>query len=89
MSITKMATYMAAGLPIVILHLTETANILSRWHCGISAFDWNDFADAIKGLYADRDLCARLGQNARRAAMAEYNWAHQAARLGQFIGSLS
>jgi glycosyltransferase involved in cell wall biosynthesis len=85
MSITKMATYMSAGLPILILRLTETSNILARWDCGVSADDWGSFRNSIKTLYNDRALRKRLGQNARRAAVEEYNWAKQAERLGHFI----
>ena len=48
MSITKMATYMAAGLPILALQLTETSNILAKWECGISVEDWDDMVAALR-----------------------------------------
>ena len=88
MSITKMAMYMAAGLPVLTLRLTETANILTKWDCGVSANDWDDFAAAIKKLCEDKSWRARLGANARKAAVEEYNWEKQAERLGVFMGSL-
>jgi glycosyltransferase involved in cell wall biosynthesis len=88
MSITKMATYMSAGLPILILRLAETAKILERWDCGVSADDWDSFKTLVKKLYADPALRKRLAENARRAAVEEYSWAKQADRLGQFMGSL-
>ena len=88
MSITKMATYMSAGLPILILRLTETSNILARWNCGLSADDWGSFRTSIRDLYNDPALRKRLGENACHAAVEEYNWNKQADRLGQFIGNL-
>jgi glycosyltransferase involved in cell wall biosynthesis len=88
MSITKMATYMSAGLPNLILRLTETSNILDRWDCGISADNWQEFSAAIRNLYRDPALRKRLAENARKAAVEEYNWVKQADRLGEFVESL-
>ena len=88
MSITKMATYMAAGLPILSLHLTETASILAKWDCGVSVKNWDDMASAIKMFCQDKSLRERLGKNARRAAVEEYNWTKQAERLGEFVKQL-
>ena len=88
MSITKMATYMAAGLPILSLHLAETANILAKWDCGVSVKNWDDMASAIKMFCQDKSLRERMGKNARKAAVEEYNWEKQAQRLGEFVGNL-
>jgi len=88
MSITKMATYMAAGLPIVCMHLTETSKIIAKWDCGISVTDWDGMIVALKQLYEDKLLCERLGANSRRAAVEEYNWAKQVERLGTCIADL-
>jgi glycosyltransferase involved in cell wall biosynthesis len=88
MSITKMATYMAAGLPIVSLQLTETANILAKWNCGISVDDWDGMADTFRTLYRDKPLLEQLAVNARKAAVEEYNWAKQADRLGALVRNL-
>jgi glycosyltransferase involved in cell wall biosynthesis len=87
-SITKMTTYMAAGLPILSLRLTETSRILAKWECGISVDDWDGFAAAIKTFCEDKLLRERLGKNARRAAVEEYNWAKQVERLGEFVEKL-
>jgi glycosyltransferase involved in cell wall biosynthesis len=89
MSITKMATYMAAGLPILCLELTETSRIIAEWNCGISVRDWDGMTAAIKKLYADSSLVQYLGENARRAAVEEYNWTKQVERLGEFVGTLT
>ena len=62
LSITKMATYMAAGLPILSLQLTETSNILAKWDCGISVDDWDGFVAAVKTLCQDKSLRERLGK---------------------------
>ena len=87
-SLTKMATYMAAGLPILSLQLTETSNILAQWECGVSVNDWDGFAAALKTFCQDKALRERLGENARRAAVEEYNWAKQVQRLGELVENL-
>jgi glycosyltransferase involved in cell wall biosynthesis len=84
-SLTKMALYMAAGLPILSFQLTETSNILDKWECGVSVEDWNGMAAAIRKLYHESARVRMLGMNARVAAIEEYNWAHQATRLGEFL----
>jgi glycosyltransferase involved in cell wall biosynthesis len=89
MSITKMAAYMAAGLPIVSFQLTETSNILARWKCGMAVDDWNGMAAAIRTLYHDRHLVETFGLNARKAAVQEYNWTRQAERLAELISGLT
>jgi glycosyltransferase involved in cell wall biosynthesis len=87
MSMTKMATYMAAGLAVLSTQLTETSNILKQWNCGISVKDWSEMASALRQLCEDKSLRERLGKNARRAAVEEYNWNKQAEMLRQFLGS--
>jgi glycosyltransferase involved in cell wall biosynthesis len=87
MSMTKMATYMAAGLPVLSTQLTETSNILSKWNCGISVNGWEEMAKALRQLCEDRSLRERLGKNARRAAVEEYNWVKQGETLGEFLGN--
>ena len=87
-SITKMSMYMAAGLPILCLRLTETSNILAKWECGLSADDWSGFKATIETLYRNKSLREKLGCNARRAAVQEYNWEIQSERLGSFITTI-
>jgi glycosyltransferase involved in cell wall biosynthesis len=89
LSITKMATYMSAGLAILSLHLTETSNIIAKWECGVSVEDWNGFAAAVKAFYHDPALVQRLGENGRRAAVQEYNWEKQVQKLGDFVRKLA
>ena len=88
MSITKMATYMAAGLPILTLQLTETSNILAKWECGISVKDWDDMVATLTSLCNDKPLLEKLAKNARTASVEEYNWANQVERMGQFVVSV-
>jgi len=89
MSITKMATYMAAGIPILCLELAETSSILAKWNCGISVQDWDGMTAAVKKLYDDKSLVQSLGQNALRAALEEYNWAKQVQKLKEFIETVA
>jgi glycosyltransferase involved in cell wall biosynthesis len=44
---------------------------------------------AVKKLYDDKSLVQSLGQNARRAALEEYNWAKQVQKLKEFIETVA
>jgi glycosyltransferase involved in cell wall biosynthesis len=43
-----------------------------------------EFANAVNRLIADPDLAARIGQSARRLAVAEYSWSGAARALERF-----
>lgn len=44
----------------------------------------DEFVDAVAFLCRHADLCARLGNNARRAAASEFTWNHHVAKLLNF-----
>jgi len=73
-SISKIATYAAAGIPIISTVLPHTELFLQRWNCGHTAKDWHGIESLIIKLYRDRDLCKILGRNARVAAEKALDW---------------
>jgi putative colanic acid biosynthesis glycosyltransferase WcaI len=69
---SKLYGILAAGRPYVaaVEETCEVASLTAREQCGLQAPPGNaaDMAARIRTLYDDRDLLARCGANARRAA---------------------
>ncbi|TWJ16712.1 glycosyltransferase family protein [Geobacter argillaceus] len=84
-SISKLATYAAAGIPVLSTDLHHTTRFLARWNCGLTAASWKEMAELIVRLYEDRDLCMELGRNARNAAESELAWDILARRLADLL----
>ncbi|HUI66737.1 MAG TPA: glycosyltransferase [Nitrospirota bacterium] len=73
-SISKLATYAAAGIPILSTNLGHTRKFLTAWDCGLVAESWEEMEKQIVRLYDDRALCHRLGDNARKSAEQALDW---------------
>jgi glycosyltransferase involved in cell wall biosynthesis len=84
-SISKLATYLAAGLPVISTDLTQTAAFLRLWDCGRVSNNWSEIEKMICELFQDRELCRKLGENARKAAERNLNWPFLAKRLENSI----
>jgi glycosyltransferase involved in cell wall biosynthesis len=85
-SALKLFEYMAAGCAVVASDLPSTAEVLRDGETGllVPPGDATAFADALQRLYADRDLCRRLGEQAR-IDVQQYTWSARAARIRAFI----
>jgi glycosyltransferase involved in cell wall biosynthesis len=77
---SKLYGILAAGRPYVaaVEHECEVATITQQYECGLLATpeDPRDLADQILTLYHDHALAARLGANARQAAL-QFNRSRQ------------
>jgi glycosyltransferase involved in cell wall biosynthesis len=69
----KLLDYMAAGRPTLANPVGEVKTILET-HGGGQLADPEAFGAALLSLLADPARCAQLGQQARRAAEAHFNW---------------
>ncbi len=70
------AEAMACGLPVITSVANGTAEIMTGGVDGIilqDPLDASDLAAQIRRLYADPELCRRLGENAARTAR-QYTW---------------
>lgn len=72
----KIFEYMAAGLPVVASAIGQIPQILEHGGLGrlVPPGDPAALADAIAGLRPDYVTRARLGADARRAAVARHTW---------------
>lgn len=73
-SVSKVATYMAAGLPVVSTALPHTAAFIRQWDCGYSGVSWSAIEKFLTRLCEDGALCRKLGDNARTAAEKALDW---------------
>ena len=87
----KMFEYMAAGIPVIASHFPLWRSIIDGERCGlcVDPLDPQAIADAIDFLAYHPEIAREMGENGRRAILANYNWAAQAARLIEFYGALA
>ena len=84
----KLFEYMAAGLPSVGAHGTETEDILERHDCGLSVeHEPAAFASAVVRVLSDQALYRRMAANARAAAETHYDWPRLMEREYRLIAS--
>jgi glycosyltransferase involved in cell wall biosynthesis len=79
----KLYEYFAAGLPVVAADVPTLRRVVTKYECGllVDPFSPRDIASALIQLAQDDDLRQRMGQNARRAAEAEFNWEGEQIKL--------
>lgn len=87
----KMFEYMAAGIPVIASDFPLWKSIINGERCGlcVDPSDPKAIADAIDFLLTHPAVAREMGANGRRAVMANYNWAPQAARLIDFYGAIT
>jgi glycosyltransferase involved in cell wall biosynthesis len=85
-SAIKLFEYMAAGCAVLASDLPSTAEVVRDGESALLAppGDVAAFAEAIRRLFADRDLVRRLGAQAQ-VDVQRYTWAARAARIREFI----
>lgn len=81
----KLPAYMAAGKPIVSMYGRETASILEKYKCGLTATSWGEFQEHIIALYKDRKLAKTLGENGRKAVEEFFNYKNLSEMLHNLI----
>ena len=82
---TKVFEYMAMGKAIVASRLGQIGEVLEDQETALLVEPGNvrQLAEAIIQLVASRELRARIGSEARNAAVKNYTWLHNAERVLQ------
>lgn len=85
----KLFEYASAGLPVIMSDIPEHRYLNDKYNFGIVIPENTPraFADAVIKLYEDRQLYARLAENARRLS-DEVNWENEFNRLIEVERSL-
>ena len=80
---TKLFEYLAMQKPVVASRLGQIAEVIADGDNGllVEPGDAEALARAIINLAANRDLCRRLGEAARRTVVERFTWTHNAARV--------
>lgn len=86
---TKLFEYMAMGKAIVASNLDQLAQVLQNDRSAllVQPGEPDELASAIANLASDPDLRARLGANARMAAVQQHTWVRNASRVVASIQS--
>jgi glycosyltransferase involved in cell wall biosynthesis len=84
---SKLYEAMAAGVPVVLASGGESADIVRRTRCGLTAKpgDADSLCGCIQRLACDADLRAKLGSNGRKAASDQFNRDLIAAKFIEFL----
>lgn len=69
----KMISYMAVGIPVVVSPVGVNREILEQAEVGLAARSTDEWYDALRALYEDRDLGLRLGAAGRRLVEEKYS----------------
>ena len=82
---SKLPDFLAAGRPLIL----PATNLGLRLRDGIDALllhrgDATEIADRVAEVLHDKDLADRLGRNARRFALENFNWHRSASGLERF-----
>jgi glycosyltransferase involved in cell wall biosynthesis len=82
---SKVNDYMSVGRPTVTNPVGDMKGLLERHSIGLLAeWDSTDFARKIVSLLELPDLARRLGENARRLAVTQYDWGVLIVKLEEF-----
>ena len=79
----KLFQYMIYERPVVVSDCQPLKRIVETTGAGVvfKANDPNDFAKAIIRLAHDEELCTRCAAGGKKAALGDFAWKHDAARL--------
>lgn len=82
---SKVNDYMSVGRPTVSNPVGDIKGLFEKHNIGLLAkWDPQDFAQKIIFLLEHPDIAKELGENARRAAVTEYNWKVLIGKLEKF-----
>lgn len=86
----KMFEYMAYGMPVIASDFPLWRKIIKKYDCGIlvNPESPKEIAHAINHLTANKELAIKMGKNARKAILEEYNWQVEEDKLINFYRTL-
>ena len=80
----KLFQGMMTGKPILVSSSAPLKRVVESCQSGLvfKAGDESDFATKVNELYSDRELCAMLGANGKKATLeGDLNWEHEQEKL--------
>src|SRR5690625_6232673 len=88
--LTKFFEYMNVGLPIICSDFPLWKEFIEKHQCGIAVDPYNEteITEAIEYLRNNQDEAKMMGENGKRAVMAELNWNIEAQKLTDWYVAL-
>lgn len=86
----KLFEYMGMGLPIIVSHLPDWADMINKYQCGlvVDPNDPEDIARKIEAILADPEESQAMGRRGRKAVLDNYSWEIEGKRLVEAYNQL-
>lgn len=81
----KMLSYMAVGVPVVASPIGVNRELLEQAEIGFAATVSHEWHEALRSLYLDKAMAARMGVNGRRVVEENYSVRRNAIALAQIF----
>ena len=79
----KMFEYMLAGIPVIASNFKILEEIVNKVNCGlcVDPLDPQSIGKAITYLFENEHIAQEMGQNGKKAILAQFNWAQEEKKL--------
>lgn len=85
----KMLMYLAVGIPAIVSPVGVGKELLDQREVGLAASDTNQWFEALRRLYRDRELSARLGAAGRKLVDERFSVTTNAPKLAAVIHEIA
>jgi glycosyltransferase involved in cell wall biosynthesis len=87
----KFAEYIAMGKTVIVSDADETSELVRKHRCGL-VYEASDSGSLQRSLLeaigSSKDMRLKMGTNARRLAVAEFDWSKIASRYSVFLANV-
>jgi glycosyltransferase involved in cell wall biosynthesis len=85
----KMIMYLAVGIPAIVSPVGVSKTLLDQYDVGLSARNPNEWFDALRRLFGDREGAARLGAAGRKLVEEQFSITVNAPKLAAAIHEIA
>jgi len=80
---TKMFEYMGLGIPVIVSAFPLSREVVDRYQCGLAVdpLDPKAVAEAMAFIFENPAEAGRMGRRGQEAALSQYNWKSEEAKL--------
>jgi glycosyltransferase involved in cell wall biosynthesis len=86
----KLFEYMLAGLPVIVIENSLSAEFVKEADCGyiVDPFNENQVAESMSKVFENDALAMAMGERGRKLIIEKYNWENESKTLISFYNAL-